>query len=341
MLRTLLLESPNLNCIMLRYTLLVLVILFVQSGSAQEKIKLPSYFSSVALNKPVIFAENVISTGDFESHPAFSPGGDTLYFVKSAPDFSTWTICVSFFRNGKWTKPEVAPFSGKYNDADPFITFDGEKLFFISDRPVNKNDSAKTDTDIWMMQKTKSGWSQPTHVDYPVSSNASEWYPTLTKNSSLYFGSGREGGKGKTDLYKCSFSNNKYSEAVNLGDSINTAFEEYEPFIAPDESYLIFMAIRPEGIGGGDFFISYNKKGIWSKAKSLGEPFNSPGTKYSPKISPDNKYFFFSSTRTKQTSSHKTIEDYNELLKRIYNAGNSLGDIYQTDIKQLQLQINN
>ncbi|MEO8111917.1 MAG: hypothetical protein ABI594_17850 [Ginsengibacter sp.] len=71
------------------------------------------------------------------------------------------------------------------------------------------------------------------------------------------------------------------------------------------------------------------------------EPFNSAGTEYSPKISPDNKYFFFSSTRTKTISSHKTNEDYNHLLKRIYNAGNGLGDIYQVDIKQLPLLINN
>lgn len=326
---------------MFRYSFVIIFIFLVQSCPAQEKVKHQSYFSPVPLNKPVIFAENIISTGDFESHPAFSPDGDTLYFVKSAPDFSTWTICVSFFRNGKWSKPAVAPFSGKYNDADPFITSDGQKLFFISDRPVNKNDSDKTDTDIWMMQKTKNGWNQPTHLDYPVSSNASEWYPTLTKNGLLYFGSGREGGKGKTDLYKCSFYDDKYSEALNLGDSINTKFEEFEPLIAPDESYLIFMAIRPGGIGGGDFFISYNKKGIWSKAKNLGEPFNSPGTEYSPKISPDKKYFFFSSTRTKQIGSHKTSEVYNQLLKRIYNAGNGLGDIYQIDIKQLQLLLNN
>ncbi len=102
------------------------------------------------------------------------------------------------------------------------------------------------------------------------------------------------------------------------------------------------MTIRPGGgIGGGDLFISYNKKGIWSNAKNLGEPFNSPGTEYSPKISPDNKYFFFSSTRTRQISLLKPSEDYNQLLNRIYNAGNGLGDIYQIDIKQLQLLINN
>src|SRR5690242_13606823 len=81
-----------------------------------------SYHRDAPVTAPMIFAEGVISVGDYESHADFSVGGDTVMFVKSNPDVSKWTICYSLYKNGKWTKPEVAPFSGQYMDADPFFT---------------------------------------------------------------------------------------------------------------------------------------------------------------------------------------------------------------------------
>jgi hypothetical protein len=72
----------------------------------------PSWASKDALEKPALFAPGEISTGDFESHPAFTPDGRELYFVKSDPVFSSWTIVVSRFEAGRWTTPTVAPFSG-------------------------------------------------------------------------------------------------------------------------------------------------------------------------------------------------------------------------------------
>jgi len=100
---------------------------------------------------PQLFGENVISTGDDESHPHFTSDGKTLYFLKNTASFNHWTIVVSQEQNRKWTTPEVAPFSGQFSDADPFITADGERFFFISTRPVNGK--SKEDTDIWMMKR--------------------------------------------------------------------------------------------------------------------------------------------------------------------------------------------
>jgi hypothetical protein len=105
-----------------------------------------------AAPEPQLFPENTISTADDESHPAFTPDGRTLYFLKNDPSFNHWTIVVSHEQNGKSIKPEVAPFSGQFSDADPFITLDGQRLFFISTRPVNGK--PKEDTDIWMMKRT-------------------------------------------------------------------------------------------------------------------------------------------------------------------------------------------
>lgn len=103
----------------------------------------------------MLFGEGVVSTGEFESHPAFTPDGRTLYFVKSTPAFTDWTIYVTHYTDGHWSPPKVASFSGKFRDADPFVAADGKQLYFISDRPVDGK--PKEDMDIWVMDRTKSG----------------------------------------------------------------------------------------------------------------------------------------------------------------------------------------
>lgn len=99
----------------------------VNAGSS-DRTK-PPYASDKSLSEPTVFAPGIISTGDYDSHPAFTPDGRTLYFVRSNPNFSFWTILVSHFQKGKWSEPEVAPFSGQYSDADPFIAPDARYSF--------------------------------------------------------------------------------------------------------------------------------------------------------------------------------------------------------------------
>lgn len=293
---------------------------------------------NTGFSKPSVFEEGVISTGDYETHPAFSPSGDTLYFLKCLADANFCTICVSYKQGGNWSKPEVVPFSGKYTDADPFITKDGNTMYFVSNRPVNEGDSAKEDWDIWKVEHSAAGWGKPMHLDSTINSNASEFFPTISNNGNLYFGSSKDGGKGRADIYVSKFLNNKYTLPENLGDSINTANNEYEPFIAPDESYMIFMATYPNGIAHADFFISYNKNGKWSKAEELLAPINTAATEWGGKLSPDGKYFFFGSSRNKIVDVLPMQEDMQQYENRLHSAGNGLGDIYKVGISALQLK---
>jgi Tol biopolymer transport system component len=294
------------------------------------------YASAKPLSEPAVLAEDVISTGEFDSHPAFTPDGKTLYFVRSTPNFNLWTILVTRFESGRWTTPEVAPFSGQYSDADPFITPDASRLYFISNRPVAEK--PKPDLDIWVMEKAGTGWGEPKNLGSPVNSPGSEWYPTIAANGTLYFGSDREGGKGRNDIYRCRFADGRYTDAENLGDAINSQLNEFEPLIAPDEGFLIFMAGgRADGHGGFDLYISYNRAGTWTKPANLGEKINSGGNEYSPTISPDGKYFFWTSTRGFADKPLEKRLDYRELMNRLRGARNGLGDIYQIDLAALNI----
>ena len=293
------------------------------------------YASTQPLRTPVIFVDGVISTGDFESYPTFTPDGMTLYFLKSTPTFSFWTIVVSHFVDGRWTMPEVAPFSGRYSDADPFITADGKKFYFISRRPVRGKTTR--DLDIWVMDRTENGWSEPRNLGQPMNSDDNEWYPTVAGDGTLYFGSGRAGGRGATDIYRSQFVNGNFGERENLGSEINTEFDEYEPFIAPDQSYLIFMAARrpDSNSSSSDLFLSYRKNGTWTKAINLSGEINTPGDEYSPVISPDGKYFFFTSARGRRPPDKQM--NYEELLGWLCGSRNGLGDIYQMDLSALNI----
>jgi len=284
-----------------------------------------------------IFQQGIISTGDYETHPAFSPSGDTLYFLRGLPDANFFSICVSFKKNGKWSMPQVAPFSGQYTDADPFVTKDGKTLYFVSNRPMKHGGPVKPDWDIWKVAITPTGWDEPVHLDSPINdSTSSEYFPTMADNGNLYFGSGRAGGKGRADIYVSRLVNGEYMVPENLGDSINTADNEYEPYITPDESYLIIMATRPGGIANADFFISYHINGMWTKAVKLPEPINSAATEWGGKVTRDGKYFYFGSSRNKINDALPQREDMKTFLQRMHSAGNGLGDIYYIDMKYVK-----
>ena len=141
------------------HAFVVLALCLVTAAAQRPNPDVAPYASASPLTEPTIFGAGVISTGDYDSHPAFTPDGKTLYFLRSTPNFNLWTILFSQYAKGKWSTPEVAPFSGQYSDADPFITPDGSHLYFISNRPGPGK--AKPDLDIWMVEKMASGWGEP------------------------------------------------------------------------------------------------------------------------------------------------------------------------------------
>lgn len=285
---------------------------------------------------PQIFQEGIISKGDYESHPAFTPSGDTMYMIKCTYDLKLSAICVSYKKNGQWSEPVIASFSGKYMDSDPFVTKDGKELYFMSNRPLKEGDPVKDDTDIWKVVMTNNGWSDPIRLDNAVNSTSDEYYPTLADNGDIYFGSPRKGGKGGSDIYRSVWKDGKYLPAENLGDAINGEFHEYEAYIAPDESYIIFNRSVPNGLVHLDFYISYNKNGIWTKAVKIPAPISSDSIDWSPKVTHDGKYFYFSSARSKDPvipAQPYTTEQFNERLR---SANNGLSDIYIVDFKAIE-----
>ena len=292
---------------------------------------------------PELFAPNVISTADDELNAAFTPDQQTLFFTKILPSNRAAVIMVAHKRGNSWTTPEIAPFSGRYADYDPFVSPDGAHIFFISNRP--KPDSASTRPqrtyDIWVVDKEGNGWSAARSVGAPINTDGQEFYPTVAASGTLYFSSTRPGGKGAGDIYRARFVDGHYAEPENLGDSVNAAVHDGDPYIAPDESYLIFASYgRPDdpgrGSAQGDLYISENVNGVWSKARHLDAPISSPAWDYCPIVSPDGKYFYFSSYRGFADSLPLAAQSARDLSQRMHGITNGLGNVYRVPISAVR-----
>lgn len=256
---------------------------------------------------PVMFAPGIISTSKSEQNAMFSPDGKEFYFTRVLSGFRFVSYMMQL--NGKvWTKPVMTSFYKSHEGGEPFITPDGQKLFFVA-RQNQKREKTKTG-DIWVMKKTNNQWSKPLYIGSPVNSDFHEGYPTTTREGNLYFFSNQLGSIGGFDIFVSEIVNGEYTTPKNLGKPVNSPYNEFNPCIAPDESYLIFNSSnRPEGMGQQDLYISFqNNKGDWSRPRNLGKEINTEYNDYSAFVTADGKYLFFSSNRMMKESSGYRVD---------------------------------
>jgi len=227
----------------------------------------------------------------------------------------------------------VAPFSGRWHDYDPTLSVDGTRLFFISDRP---RDAGKPhpNYDIWYVDKTRGGWSEPHNPGAPINGDWSSHFAMPTRSGTLYFTSDHPGSKGYLDVWRSRLVDGRYTDPENLGDAINGAnWANFEVYVAPDESYLIVSAYgHDDGLGDCDLYVSYRKNDVWQPLRNLGPPVNSAARDYSARATPDGKYLFFTSERGLPTDERTAPWTYREFTAAIRSVRNGLGNIYQIDL---------
>ncbi|KRE93798.1 hypothetical protein ASG87_18085 [Frateuria sp. Soil773] len=222
----------------------------------------------------------------FESHGAFDPARGDFYFVRSAADFTGWRIMLSHCGPDGWSTPVDASFAGDGVEADPFITPDGKRLYFISNRSTDGE--KHKDLDIWTVDRGSDGrWGEPRRLPAPVNSRGQEWFPRPAADGWLYFGSNRPGGFGKTDIWRAREDSQGRWRVENLGKAVNTPGDEYEPLPSPDGKRLIVMA-------DGGLYQSLRDGDGWAPRHSLGPAVNVNGSEIGAAFSPSGKSLLFS-----------------------------------------------
>ena len=305
--------SPTLSCI--RHWTLTALTGAVALSACQSPIEapvaaeafVPFAARSAAGAAPEIFAEHVISDGNEQWRITFTPDGKTAYFAES-PQFFPFTrqatIYTSTFADGAWSTPVVASFSGVYSDIDPFLSPDGQRLYFSSIRPVDG--VMRGDIDLWMVERTAHGWSEPIHLGPEVNTpTADELYPSVSANGTLYFASGPffpQPGL-HWDIYRAERDGDGFAPREALGPGVNTAPSasdphlqaawDFNPEISVDGRTLVFTSLRAGGYGLGDLYVSHLVDGEWTAARNLGPVVNTAADEYHATLSRNQRELYF------------------------------------------------
>ena len=281
---------------------------------------------------PVPFAPGIVSTGMFTRDMAITPDGKEMYFCVAIGNYTYSTILVTKEIDGKWTAPEIVPFSGGPGilDFEPALSPDGNRLYFLSTRP--DGDEEPGDQDIWYVDRMENGeWGTPVNPGAPINTDGGEFFPSVTHNGTLYFTRNPAGSR-LNEIYRSKIVDGAFSEPERLPDQVNCGTTRFNAFVAPDESYMIVPAMgMPDAYDGVDYYIVFrDENDSWSEPVNMGAAINNENARgWSPYVSPDGNYFFFMVTKTREIDEAKWTY---KTLKDLYNsADNGNADIYWVD----------
>lgn len=236
-----------------------------------------------------VFAQGIVATDKYESAITVSPDLKEIYFIRKSLRVADNRIWYSRIEDGKLTIPEMAPFTYDCIEGYPCFTPDGKRLYYVSRRLIPGQDTTSVWGNIWFVDKTKDGWSDPKFLDSPIN-DLSPHFLSMDNKGTLYFGSGLK------CVYYAKLSDGKYLEAVKLPDEINCYDSVSHPGIAPDGSYLLVDVYWKEGDRiEGSLFISFKKPdGSWTKVVDMRDALKITDSYIwcSATVTPDGKYIF-------------------------------------------------
>ena len=288
-----------------RTVVLLLVSLCVGLRAGAQRLKPARLrYAAAPVRTAVPFAAGIISTVDkSEFDIGFTPDGRTAYFTRRGPQGKQQIWTTTFAENGQWTPPQVAPFSTDRDEA-PFISPDGQTLFFGSERPLpGRPNQGSFDMNIWQVPKMADGWRVPSPLPETInqvqgkgeawpSSNASFIFSLDGKK--YYFTTMRRGAKA-IDIYATTRANGTFSTPEKItGLFADEKLWKYSAVLSPDGKYLLFNSYgAPGGAGGEDIYVSRRTRTGWTPARGIGALVNTEAEESSPRFSPDGRYFFF------------------------------------------------
>lgn len=219
---------------------------------------------------PELFAPDIIKTAHREAEAAFTPDLKEFYFRRRGGKYKNNTLVVVQFKDDRWTESVVPPRAG-----EPVISPDG-KILHLGKK---------------YREKTNTGWSEVKSLG-PMFDNKEYGIMrfSASANGTYVFDDYT------IDVIRISkLKDGKREEPKLFGKNINTGKWTAHPFIAPDESYLIWDSEREGGYGKSDLYISFKQKdGSWGTAINLGDKINTAGASEAyGSVTSDGKYFFF------------------------------------------------
>jgi outer membrane protein OmpA-like peptidoglycan-associated protein/tetratricopeptide (TPR) repeat protein len=249
-----------------------------------------------------------INTSSSEYYPSITINDSLFVFTRRGEGIREDFVESTILPNHEYSKSKTI--SGSINEEPSKgainISQDGDWLIFAGNFPSK----GYGNFDLYISYQTPQGWSEPINLGPQINTEFWESSPSLSSDkTTLYFSSDRPGGYGGKDLYVSHrMPNGKWSEALNMGASVNTTSDELAPFIHADNNTLYFTSDGLPGYGGSDLFVIRRKNATeWNTPENLGYPINTIESDGSLFIASNGVDAFYSSDRA---DSHGGLDLY-------------------------------
>ena len=194
---------------------------------------------------------------------------------------------------GNWSRPEKMDgnINSPLDEASVGLSADGQELFIYKGRMDGG--------EIYKSTRMGDQWGLPVKMGKEINSKFWEISASMSPDQrTIYFISDRKGSLGGRDVYISRKEGDEWSEPENLGNVINTKYDEESPYIHPDGKTLYFSSKGHNSIGGFDIYKTINENGTWSEPENLGFPINSATDDAHFVLIANGKRGFFSSGKT-------------------------------------------
>jgi len=207
-----------------------------------------------------------------------------------------------------WSQPRVLPLTKDGSASSPALSTSGSTFYYKNLDPQADPKERPKPRILYGATKRNGEWSSPFVIEdiLPKKKGMASTSFCFADNGNLYFDQGGpdETGAWRWNLYVSESRNGIYDEPRLLPNGINDSEVDWCPWVAPDESYLIWSSHREGEAGSGDLYVSFHQDdGSWGIPINLGETINSPGQERFPSVSPDGRYLFFSRHADNETYS--------------------------------------
>lgn len=231
---------------------------------------------------PEAFAPGIVTTTHYEFSGVFTPDMKAFYLIRSGGKYEKPSFVVFQYKNDRWQESVISPWAGQ-----PFIAPDG-KTMHLGRQYMERNG------DEWSEIKSL---GEP-FKDLPI------MRLTASSKGTYFFDEFKQDFTG--DIRYSRLVDGKYEEPKLLSKNINGG-KSFHPFIAPDESYLIFDGKREGGYGDSDIYISFKQQdGSWGEPINLGDKINTEAWEAAASVTPDGKYLFFN--RNMNPDSYENVD---------------------------------
>ena len=273
--------------------LIVLIITIPVICKSQINIDYPG--NIIPKDSALLFAPELINTGLFTRDFSMSPDGKEIYF--SIITGRAGVIMVSYYSNNRWSEPVIAPFSGsnQFYDFEPHVSPDGNQILFLSTRP-KKGQELKLGwkhQNIWVSDRTKTGWTEPYEIGAPINTDNNEFFPTVTSNGKIYFNHSIE--FSDVAIYCSEKVNDEFVKPQKLSFKNDSNLLLFNSTISRDESFILTCGSLKSNRNQTRYYIAFNLGNYnWSDLIDLTDYLGYEGGRAaSISLSPDGEYIFF------------------------------------------------